>query len=292
MEQQAALREQNQMNSIEAAIEANIDINNDEEVIFGDEDDEELAMARQLEQSELKEEEDSVDGDEEQVQGENTKDDIDFYNNGNEGFDDHSPPESDDITTPDSPVKSVAVEDASDGNVVSPAVSRDQTDTLSSADEAIDSAVTTEVVSTETVSEASDKGKDVTADSTLAGSHDTNNDAGVTETTANAEADESEAKEEELSVKKPKNSAWQAMLQKEKESLAKQKRLQKKGGGLVEGEAEEEEEEEGIVGLEDFGFAVTKKKDDDGDEDLDVDEDDLEHVVDGKWLRRELMFLE
>ena len=200
MEQQAGLREQNQMSSIEAAIEANIDINNDEEVEFGDEDDEELAMARQLEQSELKEEEDSVDGDEEQVQGENTKDDIDFNNNGNEGFDDHSPPESDEITTPDSPVKSVAVEDASDGNVVSPVVSRDQTDTLSSAEEAIDSAVTTEVVSTETVSEASDEDKDVTADSTLAGSHDTNNDAGVTDTTANAEADESEAKEEELSV--------------------------------------------------------------------------------------------
>ena len=50
--------------------------------------------------------------------------------------------------------------------------------------------------------------------------------------------------------KKPKNSAWQAMLLKEKASLAKQKRLKRKHGGLVEGEAEEEEEEGGIVGLE------------------------------------------
>ncbi|KAL3774780.1 hypothetical protein ACHAW5_002181 [Stephanodiscus triporus] len=86
---------------------------------------------------------------------------------------------------------------------------------------------------------------------------------------------------ERSSSKKPKNSAWQAILQKEKAALAKQKKLQRKNGGLVEGEAEEEEEEEGIVGLEDFGFAVSKKKDDD-DEDVDgdVDDDDLDHVVD------------
>lgn len=37
----------------------------------------------------------------------------------------------------------------------------------------------------------------------------------------------------------------------------------------------------GIVGLEDFGFSVEKKKDDDADEeDAEADEDDLEHVVD------------
>ena len=35
------------------------------------------------------------------------------------------------------------------------------------------------------------------------------------------------------------------------------------------------------MGLEDFGFAVSKKKDDDDDDvDADVDEDDLDHVVD------------
>ena len=50
---------------------------------------------------------------------------------------------------------------------------------------------------------------------------------------------------------------------------------------MVDDQAEEEEEEE-IVGLEDFGFAVQKKRkdDDENDDDLDVDEDDLENVVD------------
>lgn len=87
---------------------------------------------------------------------------------------------------------------------------------------------------------------------------------------------------EESGPKKPRNSAWQAMLAKEREDLAKQKRRQRKGGNLVDGEAEEEEEEEGIVGLEDFGFGVQKKKGDDDDDvdDAEVDEDDLEHVVD------------
>jgi hypothetical protein len=87
---------------------------------------------------------------------------------------------------------------------------------------------------------------------------------------------------EKSGPKKTKNSIWQAMLRKEKEDIAKQKRRQKRGGGLVEGEAEEEEEEEGIVGLEDFGFAVQKKTGDDDDDvdDAEVDEDDLEHVVD------------
>jgi hypothetical protein len=80
--------------------------------------------------------------------------------------------------------------------------------------------------------------------------------------------------------KKPRNAAWQAILQKEKETLAKQKKLHRKGGALVDGEAEEEEEEEGIVGLEDFGFAVPQKEADDDDPAADVDQDDLDHVVD------------
>lgn len=86
--------------------------------------------------------------------------------------------------------------------------------------------------------------------------------------------------DENADSKKPKNSAWQAILLKEKAALAKEKRRQRKNGGLIEAEAEEEEEEEGIVGLEDFGFAVSKKKDDDDDDDGDVDQDDLDHVVD------------
>ena len=93
-----------------------------------------------------------------------------------------------------------------------------------------------------------------------------------------------EPAEEEPRSKKPKNSAWQAMLRKEKETLAKQKKLQRKGGNtLVDGEAEEEEDEEqGIAGLEDFGFAVQKKDgEDEDDANADnLDEDDLDHVVD------------
>lgn len=85
---------------------------------------------------------------------------------------------------------------------------------------------------------------------------------------------------EKPTSQKPKNLAWQAILLKEKAALAKEKRRQRKNGGLVEAEAEEEEEEEGIVGLEDFGFAVSKKKDDDDEDDGDVDQDDLDHVVD------------
>lgn len=87
-------------------------------------------------------------------------------------------------------------------------------------------------------------------------------------------------REDKSTSNKPKNSAWQAILLKEKAALAKEKRRQRKNGGLVEAEAEEEEEEEGIVGLEDFGFSVSKKKDDEDEDDGDVDEDDLDHVVD------------
>jgi len=68
--------------------------------------------------------------------------------------------------------------------------------------------------------------------------------------TVNTSIDDALPTEIDDKPKKPKNSAWQAMLLKEKASLAKQKRLKRKNGGLVEGEAEEEEEEGGIVGLE------------------------------------------
>jgi hypothetical protein len=77
--------------------------------------------------------------------------------------------------------------------------------------------------------------------------------------------------------KGPRNSAWQAILQRDAEKAKKKKRSQ-----LVEEEADEEEEEE-VAGLEDFGFIVHKKKKDDEEEDADLvdfDEDDLKHVVD------------
>jgi len=87
---------------------------------------------------------------------------------------------------------------------------------------------------------------------------------------------------EENKGPKDKNAGWKAMLQKEAEKLKKQK-ARKNGKGLVEAEADEEEEEE-VAGLEDFGFSVAnKKKDDDDAEEADADkltEEDLKHVVD------------
>jgi hypothetical protein len=84
-----------------------------------------------------------------------------------------------------------------------------------------------------------------------------------------------------LSVKPnngPRNAAWKAMLEKEAETV---KRMKKRRGGLVEEEADEEEEEN-IIGLEDFGFTVNKKKTNEDDEEGadDVHDDDLENIVD------------
>eukprot|EP00550_Attheya_septentrionalis_P013169 CAMPEP_0198305260 /NCGR_PEP_ID=MMETSP1449-20131203/57818_1 /TAXON_ID=420275 /ORGANISM="Attheya septentrionalis, Strain CCMP2084" /LENGTH=1320 /DNA_ID=CAMNT_0044007793 /DNA_START=191 /DNA_END=4150 /DNA_ORIENTATION=- len=82
--------------------------------------------------------------------------------------------------------------------------------------------------------------------------------------------------------KKDRNAGWKAMLQKEAEMLKKQKGKRNNGKGLVEAEADEEEDEEGVAGLEDFGFAVKKKNKDDDDEEADdvANEDDLANVVD------------
>ncbi|KAL9179897.1 hypothetical protein ACHAXT_007867 [Thalassiosira profunda] len=103
-----------------------------------------------------------------------------------------------------------------------------------------------------------------------------------------APADEEEAEfeepaAEETGPKKPRNSLWRAELEKEKRREKRQKRLQRKGGGLVEGEAEEDEDDAlGIAGLEDFGFTMAAKKDDDDEDaaDDELDDDDLDAVVD------------
>lgn len=91
-----------------------------------------------------------------------------------------------------------------------------------------------------------------------------------------------ETKSNSQAAPKDKNSGWRAMLQKEAEKLKKLK-ARKNGKDLVEAEADEEEEEE-VAGLEDFGFSFgKKKKDDDEAEDADADkltEEDLKHVVD------------
>ena len=93
--------------------------------------------------------------------------------------------------------------------------------------------------------------------------------------------DESDSIEEEEPEKPkgPRNSAWREMLKREAEKV---KKMKKRNGEMIDDEADEEEEEE-IVGLEDFGFAMHKKKkagDNDENEDDELDEDDLENVVD------------
>jgi hypothetical protein len=96
------------------------------------------------------------------------------------------------------------------------------------------------------------------------------------------EFDGNDSLNKEKSSKDPnrsRNAGWQAMLEREAEKLKKRK---KRKSGLVEEEAEEEEEEE-IAGLEDFGFSISKKnKNNDEEDDAPdkLDEDDLKHIVD------------
>jgi len=87
---------------------------------------------------------------------------------------------------------------------------------------------------------------------------------------------ESDSKPEK--APKNRNLAWQAMLEKEAQSMKKQKK-----SSLIEAEADEEEEEEAVLGLEDFGFSVAKKNGNEDEEDeknFRANEDDLDHVVD------------
>jgi len=82
--------------------------------------------------------------------------------------------------------------------------------------------------------------------------------------------------------RRPKNAAWKALLKKEKEIVKKQK-ANRKNGGLVDAEAEEEEDEEGVVGLEDFGFTVKSKDkadDDDDQNDMAAEEEEMDAIVD------------
>ena len=96
------------------------------------------------------------------------------------------------------------------------------------------------------------------------------------------EFDGDDSLDEEKPSKDPnrsRNAGWQAMLEREAEKLKKRK---KRKSGLVDEEAEEEEEEE-IAGLEDFGFSISKKNKNNDEEDDSpdkLDEDDLKHIVD------------
>ena len=95
------------------------------------------------------------------------------------------------------------------------------------------------------------------------------------------ETNESGSGEESKKPKGPRNQGWKAMLEQDTIRARKDKRRKAARGGLVEEEADEEEEE-GMAGLEDFGFTLRKKKEGEDDEEDHgaIDKDDLEGVVD------------
>ncbi|KAL7434439.1 hypothetical protein ACHAXH_003831 [Discostella pseudostelligera] len=224
---------------------------------YDNEEDEEMAMARQLEQLE-----DGADGDEEYEE-----------ENDEESVVDGS---SEDVVLDEtkSTVESFEENMVEDNNDPDARTTTKLEEDIVTSGLLIDStAVTPSCSNAEEESDMSPEEEEDALPDTDQNLHDHVDDTNLSNASTTAP-------EEQATSKKPKNSAWQAILLKEKASLAKEKRRQRKNGGLVEAEAEEEEEEEGIVGLEDFGFSVSKKKDDDDEDDGDVDQDDLDHVVD------------
>ena len=283
---------------------------NDVEKEFVDEEDEEMAMARD---QGLLEETDATaggeqDGDDKDNQQANGGEDVEVEgNDASKTTDDDKSPETDPSTgNVKSEVETKLLADAESklSMVVTPFKVDANTVPIN---DSVEEEETTELAADTASSDpfANDNEDGIATEETIPKSDEVNVDEGTTDvnesekkidtgvsgnietSTSSDDKDntptspvEEKQDDDEPKSKKPKNSAWQAMLAKEKASLAKQKKLKRKNGGLVEGEAEEEEEEEGIIGLEDFGFAVNTKKDDDEDGDAEVDEDDLEHVVD------------
>ena len=250
-----------------------------------DEEDDEMAMARELNQ--LEEESKSGDVAEERADDAyiQNSDDVVHLADSDEKTDENLVAEESNGTGKDA----VQEPSSEDGESVAPSPSKgtpesERTIVTPTASNRLEQSALTSQVKEDAVAPAGNENTvetDIAIDELEKLSNEPNDVAGGS-TSAQENDTSSPIEAEETGPKKPRNSEWQAMLRKEKEDLAKQKRRQKKGGGLVEGEAEEEEEEEGIVGLEDFGFAVQKKKGDDDDDvdDAEVDEDDLEHVVD------------
>eukprot|EP00804_Cyclotella_cryptica_P025850 CCRYP_002714-RC/>CCRYP_002714-RC protein AED:0.01 eAED:0.01 QI:82/1/1/1/1/1/3/769/1160 len=284
LEKQAALRGKDEP-SINPAFDVRVAANSDDHYASGDEeDDEEVAMARHLEQTDIKSEVGSEKAEEEMSDQDNSgdfadEDDLNPVEDGQGRLDEWRESKPIDETIPvlaqPSPSKITAtLVSPSDANEA-PQVTPTQTDESSCIDanqETVGHTISEQAeVKINSVKSATEE---VFVDNTINTAKPEQDLADATET-----ADSSYEKQENK-PDKPRNSAWQALLQKEKESLAKQKKLQRRGGGLVEGEAEEEEEEEGIVGLEDFGFSIEKKKDEDSDDDVEADADDLDHVVD------------
>ena len=262
---------------------------------YYDEEDEEMAVARELEQLETEQESGDVDVEDEEADGSLgriAEESQSLVESSEERqMEEDKDPSSDDTKLDDDTVKSVCFSPAM---IVTPsrAITQDFTDedprravaeTADSAtsdpfaDEDDDGDATEDAVPKEDFLRSYHEGLPIKNGASKDGKQFLQDQVNG----ANASNEATSSSKGEPTSNKPKNSAWQAILLKEKAALARQKKLQRKNGGLVEGEAEEEEEEEGIVGLEDFGFAVSKKKDDDDDDvDADVDEDDLDHVVD------------
>lgn len=294
MEQQAALSESAKSILANSTEEMQFDDDVEENE---DEEDEELAFARQLEETEMEEKEDQnvEDVTENDINPDcadvlkpnhemNDMEDLPTLEESEIHCESHGSARLDDASTSAKSVKSNAPEILSSPSTESATISEGKVVTPSDdATAAVSSnlADTTGPTAAELPRAADDerKSKYDSKHSTEAKNIDITDPKDLA-TNATELFETSAEPKEETTAKKPKNSAWQAMLQKEKEALAREKKRRRKGGGLVEGEAEEEEEEDGIVGLEDFGFSIEKKKDEEDDEDVDVDEDDLEHVVD------------
>ena len=249
LEQQAALGVKKELGADNPAFDVPAD--DDAAAASGDEEeDEELAMAKQLEQSEVKSEAGDM-ADEEMFD----QDGDAVFKEENDQMDNISNEKvsSESLTTAETPIlASNASEIVS--SVVSLSGSRESSNAASTSypEEELDAQDHKQTEDVDNSTESLQNEHDSTHSNNAHDAVESNNED-------QDEADVSDQPEKTTNKSnKPRNSAWQEMLRKEKEMLSKQKKIQKKGGGLVEGEAEEEEEEEGIVGLEDFGFSVEK----------------------------------
>jgi hypothetical protein len=234
--------------------------------IDGDEEDEEMQMAKAIEKEQANDagEDPSAAADEESPT--NTEDEPGAKDE-DEGPEKSEEAEDDDQLETQAPFVSFPNTESSEAREVAPSLD-DKPTRISMSPIAVDAnkAVSNGVHTTNTGTDEAVGSNDL---------EDSDDDAEFEMT------DEPEPSSQEVPAedkpKGPRNSAWRAMLQKDAEHA---KKMKKQKNGLVEEEADEEEEEE-VAGLEDFGFSVHKKKaDDDEDGDDELDEDDLEHVVD------------
>lgn len=259
VEQQAALQGDKMLGASNPAFD--VPTENDAVASEDEEEDEELAMAKQLEHSDVKSEAgDDISDDVMLRDGENGFENTEDAEPGvtlNDTDEDHQLTPNLEAATPSSNPSKVTT------SVVSPIGSREESHAVSIVTSETAGANTDEFNNEINQERAQDEqALSTQSDSTLDATIRMKDEAqeSVIETQQQEEASINDGDTEKFPAKssKPRNSAWQEMLRKEKEMLEKQTKRQRKGGALVDGEAEEEEEEEGIVGLEDFGFSVEK----------------------------------